>query len=41
MPVVEPEEVRYDNSEIVAKAETIIESTSVVYADLRNRTVVA
>ena len=41
IPVAEPEEIYYDNSEIVARAETIIESTSAVYADLRNRTVVA
>lgn len=40
-PVSEPEELRYDNSEVVAKAETILQSTSIVYADLRSRTAVA
>ncbi len=40
-PVSEPEEIRYDNSEVVAQAETVLQSTSVVYADLRGRTEIA
>ena len=40
-PALQPEELRYDNGEVVAKAEAILQSTSVIYADLRARTVVA
>lgn len=40
-PALQSEELRYDNGEVVAKAEAILQSTSVIYADLRARTVVA
>ncbi len=40
-PVSEPEEIHYDNSEVVARAETVLQSISVVYADLRGRTEIA
>lgn len=40
-PMAVPDKVRYDNDEIVAQAKVILLSTNALYADLRNRTVVA
>lgn len=40
-PMAAPDKVRYDNDEIVAQAKVILLSTNALYADLRNRTVVA
>ncbi len=39
MPVEQPEVIQYDNAEIVAQAEKVIQMAGVVYDEMRNRTV--
>ena len=41
VPAAEPEQIQYDNGEIVAQAEKITTMAAIVYDEMRNRTVVA
>ena len=41
VPAAEPEQIQYDNGEIVAQAEKITTMAAIVYDEMRNRTVAA